>query len=163
MRLLLAYLCVLQLGATELFVAPDGKDTNAGTKSAPFATLERARDEVRALKTAGHYPADGITVRIAGGVYLRDRSFDLNEKDSGTTEAPVVYAAASGEHPRLTGGKVIPRSAFHPVTDEAFLHRLLDVIAATGRLDAAHAVAHDLRERAVGREMQLRRHRGRRQ
>jgi hypothetical protein len=91
MRLFLTLLCVLQLGASEFFIAPDGKDTNAGTKSAPFATFERARDEIRTIKSAGRYPADGITVRIAGGTYLRDHSFDLNEKDSGTAEAPVVY------------------------------------------------------------------------
>ena len=125
MRLLLATLYVLQLGASELFIAPDGKDTNVGSKSAPFATLERARDEIRALKSAGRYPAEGITVTIAGGRYLRDHSFVLNEKDSGTAEAPIVYAAATGGHPRLIGGKVIPRSAFHPVTDEAFLHRIV--------------------------------------
>jgi len=113
------------MGATELFVAPNGSDANAGTKSAPFATLERARDEVRALKNTGRYPADGITVQIAGGVYLRDHSFDLNEKDSGTAEAPVTYAAIPGERPRLIGGKVIPHSAFHPLTDETFLNRVV--------------------------------------
>ena len=115
----------LQMGSTQLFVAPNGSDTNAGTKAAPFATLERARDEVRSLKITGRYPADGITVQIAGGAYLRDHSFDLNEKDSGTAEAPVTYAAIPGEHPRLIGGKIIPHSAFHPVTDEAFLNRIV--------------------------------------
>ena len=34
-----------------LFVSPKGADTNPGTKEKPFATLERARDEIRARKT----------------------------------------------------------------------------------------------------------------
>ncbi|MBQ7814910.1 MAG: hypothetical protein IJ387_10520, partial [Thermoguttaceae bacterium] len=32
----------------EFFVSPNGNDANAGTENAPFATLERARDAVRA-------------------------------------------------------------------------------------------------------------------
>jgi len=116
---------IYALAGTELYIAPHGNDSNNGTKSAPFATLERARDAIRAIKAAAQYPADGVTVRLAGGIYLRDHSFDLNEKDSGTAEAPVVYTAATGEHPRLVGGKIIPASAFHAVTDEAFLSRIV--------------------------------------
>ena len=33
-----------------LYVSPTGSDNAAGTKDAPFATLTRARDEIRALK-----------------------------------------------------------------------------------------------------------------
>ncbi|MCL1919687.1 MAG: hypothetical protein FWG50_01200, partial [Kiritimatiellaeota bacterium] len=35
------------------YVSPQGSDTNVGTKKAPFATLERARDEVRAARQTG--------------------------------------------------------------------------------------------------------------
>ena len=35
---------------TVLHVAPTGSDDAAGTEAAPFATLQRARDEVRAIK-----------------------------------------------------------------------------------------------------------------
>ncbi|MCX6873505.1 MAG: hypothetical protein NTW21_06815 [Verrucomicrobia bacterium] len=34
--------------AAEFHVAPNGNDANAGTAAQPFATLERARDAVRA-------------------------------------------------------------------------------------------------------------------
>ena len=37
----------------DFHVAPNGDDAHAGTESKPFATLERARDEVRKLKQAG--------------------------------------------------------------------------------------------------------------
>ena len=36
----------------DFWVAPDGKDTDPGTKERPFATLARARDAVRALRQA---------------------------------------------------------------------------------------------------------------
>ena len=65
------------LHAAEFFVAPNGSDASVGSKEQPFATLEKARDTVRALNAAGKYPAEGVTVWLRGGVYLRDHSFDL--------------------------------------------------------------------------------------
>lgn len=44
--LLAAYPC----RAAELFVSPQGSDTNSGTLARPFATLERARDAARRLR-----------------------------------------------------------------------------------------------------------------
>jgi len=38
------------------FVSAGGSDDNAGTKDKPFATLERARDQIRSLKKAGGCP-----------------------------------------------------------------------------------------------------------
>ena len=122
--------------AAEFYVAPGGDNANGGTKDKPFATLERARDAVRQLKTAGNYPAEGVTVRLRGGIYLRDHSFDLNDADSGQAGAPVVYAACPGETPRLIGGKLIPASAFHPVTDRTFLDRIVSHAARRHLLQA---------------------------
>lgn len=121
--LLLAPMAALH--ATQLFVAADGNDGNPGSQAKPFATLEQARDMVRQLNEAGKYPAEGVTVWLRGGVYLRERSFDLDARDSGQPGAPVVYAAAPGETVRLLGGKIIPGSAFHSVTDRAFLDRVV--------------------------------------
>jgi hypothetical protein len=52
--------------------------------------LERARDAVRAIVAAKNYPTEGVTVWLRGGVYQRDRSFDLDLRDSGQTGVPVV-------------------------------------------------------------------------
>ena len=51
---------------TMLYVSPTGSDAASGTKDAPFATLQRARDEVRSLKKAGKL-TDGATVVLLGG------------------------------------------------------------------------------------------------
>jgi hypothetical protein len=107
------------------WVATDGRDVNPGTRAHPFATLERARDAVRQLKAVGKYPNGGVTVWLREGVYLRERSFDLDARDSGKPGAPVVYAAMPGETVRLVGGKMIPAPAFKPVTDPAFLDRVV--------------------------------------
>ena len=132
--LLIAPLAVLH--AAEFYIAPNGNDTNSGAKEQPFATLERARDVVRELNAAKKYPAEGVTVWVRGGVYLRERSFDLDARDSGLAGAPVVYAARPGETVRFVGGRLIPAAAFHAVTDRAFLDRVISHAARRQLLQA---------------------------
>jgi hypothetical protein len=108
-------------GAT-FFVAPDGDDSAAGTEAAPFATLARARDAVRALRREGSLPPGGVRVFVRGGLYRAEETFALSEEDSGTEAAPIVYRAYPGETPRFHGG--VELSGFQPVTDEAVLARL---------------------------------------
>jgi hypothetical protein len=105
----------------ELFVAPDGKDINPGTLAGPFATLERARDEVRSLKQGGRLGGQGINIWIRGGDYLRTNALELNQPDSGAA-GPIVWGAYKGERPRLIGG--VKLSRFQPVTDKEVLDRL---------------------------------------
>ncbi len=75
-------------------IATDGNDANAGTKSEPFATLERARDAIRTLRQDN--PAalrEGATVLLRKGVYPGKASFVLDASDSGGKDAPVHYSA----------------------------------------------------------------------
>ena len=41
------FLAAVNAYGTTFYVATDGKDSNAGTQSSPFLTLNRARDEIR--------------------------------------------------------------------------------------------------------------------
>ncbi len=105
-----------------LHVATDGNDANPGTEAKPFATLERARDEIRHLNVAGMQPADEITVEVHGGFYELSRPLELTERDGGIKAAPVVYRNRPGETVRLVGGRVV--SGWKPVIDPAVLARL---------------------------------------
>jgi hypothetical protein len=128
-RVILGFLLMLApegaIHAAEFWIAPGGDDHAEGTRQHPLATLERARDAIRQLKEAGRYRADGVTVWLRGGIYPRTRSFDLDARDSGQPGAPVVYAAAPNETPRLAGGKVIPAAAFRPA-DPAFCAAVIE-------------------------------------
>jgi hypothetical protein len=108
--------------AVTLHVAPDGKDSNVGTKESPFATLERARDEIRGMKRRGPLPPGGAAVLVRDGEYRVRDTFKLGAEDSGTAEAPVVYRAAEGGAPRFNAGARI--GSFQPVRDPAILARL---------------------------------------
>lgn len=134
----LALAAVAAADPVTFYVATDGNDgwsgrlaaPNAGKMDGPFATLERARDEVRKRKTAGPLPAGGAVVELRAGVFERERAFELSKEDAGTAEAPIVYRARPGNSVRLIGGKRI--TGFAPVTDPAVLQRL--VPAAQGQV-----------------------------
>jgi len=102
--------------ALELYVSPDGRDANPGTKSRPFATLTHARDTVRQLKKTSK---GSITVYLRGGTYYLDKPLVFTTEDSGpaicpgpasdgpdklTDEAPVRFVAYKNEKPVLSGG-----------------------------------------------------------
>ncbi|MBI3850164.1 MAG: right-handed parallel beta-helix repeat-containing protein [Verrucomicrobia bacterium] len=134
LSLLLAFVCCLAANpfpspAVDFYVATNGNDTWSGTLAAPngrktdgpFATLERARDELRKLKVAGKLKV-AVTVHLRSGFYPLEKSFALSQEDSGTEKSPVVYRAYRREEVRLVGGKVI--TGFKPVTDTVVLNRL---------------------------------------
>lgn len=106
----------------KFYVAPDGADTNPGTRQRPFATLERAREVIRALKRRGKLPTGGIAVYLKPGNYRRKEAFQLSAEDSGTEQSPIVYRAERRGTARLTGG--VQLTGFQPVTDPAILGQL---------------------------------------
>lgn len=110
--------------ATDFHVALKGKDSNRGTRSSPFASLERARAAVRSLKQSSGLPADGVTVWIQGGEYALASTFELGPDDGGETNRPVVYRAVEGKEVRLVGGRPLPAKAFQPVSATEMLQRL---------------------------------------
>ena len=114
----------------ELYVATNGSDAWSGRLAAPrkdgtdgpFASLERARDEIRKLKAAGGLPKGSVTVLLRGGRHERREPFRLLKGDSGTAEAPIAYRARGRETVRITGGT--PVGGFAKVTDADVLVRL---------------------------------------
>ncbi len=107
---------------SEFFVAPHGNDSNEGSACAPFATLERARDQIRASSASAGLPEGGVTVWIRGGVYQRQMAFELTEEDSGKESSPITYRAWPGESARIIGGVMI--SHFSRVDDASVRERL---------------------------------------
>ncbi|WP_405774594.1 RICIN domain-containing protein [Streptomyces sp. NBC_01538] len=83
------------------YVAPDGSDTNAGTITAPFKTLQHARDVVR---TVNSNMTGDINVYLRGGDYPVSSTISYTPADSGTNGHRVVYAAYQDEKPVLNGG-----------------------------------------------------------
>lgn len=127
-------------------VDPLGNDANPGTSEQPFATLERARDAIRERRRAsGGLPPGGVTVTLAGGAHPRVAAFELTAEDSGTAEAPIVYASARGEPAVLLGGEVLQPDWFLPVEDAVLLERLICPLARK-KLRVCDLNAHGIRD-----------------
>lgn len=110
----------------EIYVSISGSDSAAGTKDAPLKSLTAARDKIRSLKESGIAPAGGFVVYLRGGDYQQTECLELDSRDSGTKEAPVVFRAYPGEKVTLVGGASIPGSSFKKVTDKEVLERIID-------------------------------------
>ncbi|MEZ6070869.1 MAG: hypothetical protein R3C10_11500 [Pirellulales bacterium] len=129
------------------FVAVDGNDAwsgrkataNAAATDGPFATIGRARDAIRELRSQNSLP-EGAVVTIAAGTYVIEAPLEFTSEDSGSADAPIEYRAAAGELVRLLGGRIV--EPWRPVADEAVLDRL-DPAA----LD--HVVVEDLKALGV--------------
>ena len=108
-----------------LYVSPSGDNAHDGrSDTKAFASIDRAQDEIRKLKSVGTLPENGITVEILGGKYVLKDSLEFNQSDSGTAKAPVIYRAFKNQDVALLGGRVLQSSEFKPVADEAMLKRL---------------------------------------
>jgi hypothetical protein len=113
-----------------LYVATNGNDGWSGKLPAPnfrrtdgpFATLERARDAIRESKASRSTEDSPVTVQVRGGVFRREKTFELTAEDSGLPKSPVVYRAYRDELARIVGG--VEAREWKPVTDPAILARL---------------------------------------
>ncbi len=107
------------------FVAPYGLDTNAGTIEAPFATLEKARDAIRELKSWNNgLPIGGVTVYLRGGEYFRQSEFLLEAQDSGSENSPITYKAYQNEDVKIIGSKKLDHSLSQVVVDSEILSKI---------------------------------------
>ena len=141
-------------------VAPDGNDAWSGKQprprdgDGPFATLEGARDALRAVKKAEGLPPGGATVEIRAGTYELGRPFELAAEDSGADDAPIVYRARPGHEVRLVGGRLVTN--FEPVTDAMILGRLDEAARAhVLQADLGALGITDFGELAEGKRLEL--------
>ena len=100
-------LSVLSLTATsaafaqKLNVSPTGNDANPGTIESPLASLAEAKKRVRLLKAKATAP---VTVFLRSGTHYLRETVRFEPADSGTAQAPIIYAAYENEKVVISGG-----------------------------------------------------------
>jgi len=97
--------CKSNTNTLEYYVAPNGSDDNPGTKDKPYATLEKARDEVRKKLKSG--VKKDINVILRGGHYYLKKTLVFGLQDSAPEGHYVTYMAFPGEEPIISSGKKI--------------------------------------------------------
>lgn len=133
--LLLVFIALSASAQTNYYVSPTGDDANSGTsQSSPYATLEKARDQIRATS-----PSGAVTVWLMDGDYYLDDTFDLSSQDSGTSSNRMTYRAVNKHAAKLHLTKRIPISDLETITDAAILGRVNS--AATGQVKALDLAA----------------------
>jgi hypothetical protein len=98
----IAAACPLAAAAADLYVSTEGNDAwsgrsadvNASQTDGPFATLQRARDEIRRIKAGGEL-SEPVTVHVRAGQYALAQTLKLEAQDSGTAR-PRSLGAATG-------------------------------------------------------------------
>lgn len=81
-----------------------GDDENAGDEAHPFQTIERARDEVRKYND---FMTSDICVYLKEGNYYLANTLTFTEEDNGFNGYKVIYQAAEGATPVVSGGTLI--------------------------------------------------------
>jgi hypothetical protein len=113
MKLLLTFLFAFatpMVRAAEFFVSPSGRDDQPGSDAKPFASLEKARDAVRGLRS--NFPDEAVTVWLMAGVHPRKTTFELTSADIDTT-----YRAK--EQPPFPRPPVRPNGCFRGLPPKA--------------------------------------------
>ena len=88
----------------ELYVSPDGSDSNDGSASSPLKSLTGARDAVR--KINGSMTGD-IIVWLHGGTYRQTEAVTFGTQDSGQNGGRIIYRAVEGETPVISGAQAV--------------------------------------------------------
>jgi len=105
--LLMLSVCIpAAMAATQAtyYVSPTGSDSNAGTQSAPFQTITKARDVVRTINSS---MSGDIYVYLRGGTFDINSTITFTPQDSGTNGYRIYYQAYTGEQPVLNGGTLV--------------------------------------------------------
>lgn len=85
----------------ELYVSTGGKDTNDGSKNAPFATLAAANEAVTSLRSQMQ---GDIVIHVAGGYYPISEPLVIGVDGAGANGYRVIYRGDSGDKPVISGG-----------------------------------------------------------
>lgn len=81
----------VQAAGTTYYVSPSGLDTNPGTQTSPWKTIQKAANSVIA----------GDTVNVADGIQETTR---VTINKSGTEQAPIIFEASGGVDAATTKG-----------------------------------------------------------
>ena len=105
-RVLVAtFLFSVPVFGADFVVAPHGDDNHPGTAQKPFASIQRAQAAARDRIAAG-LTAD-LVIELRSGRYLLSEPLVFDWRDSGTDQHRVVYTAAEGQRPIISGGQPI--------------------------------------------------------
>ena len=89
----------------DLYVAPDGSDSNPGTRNSPLRTIAEAQKRVQERVEEGL--ESDLKVILREGMYRPSETLEFGPGDSGTEQHAVIYTGSPGEEAVISGGMLI--------------------------------------------------------
>lgn len=123
------------LGGLAYYVSPEGNDRSKGDYLKPFASLERALEEIRKLNRKGKLPPGGVEIVLREGTYPIAETIILDEEVSGEIGKPVIIRSYPGEKVCFEGGNKLDYKAFVPLIAPDIKERIIDKEAADNVLE----------------------------
>ncbi|GDY13536.1 hypothetical protein LBMAG53_24140 [Planctomycetota bacterium] len=101
--LLLAATCLASLVCADIHIRP-GSLGGDGSQARPYATLGEGRDAARSIlpETTGQ-----VQLILHAGTHILSSTLELGPADSGRPGSPVVWRAAEGARPVISGGRPV--------------------------------------------------------
>ncbi|MEO9894153.1 chitobiase/beta-hexosaminidase C-terminal domain-containing protein [Aurantibacter sp.] len=106
-------------GAEDIFISVLGNDKNNGTKSAPFASFDRAVKEL--VKYAGN---EAVTVWFTEGTYYLDETILLDSSVSGTEKYPIVFSNMAGAEVIIKGSKLLEKLRWKKYNEHIYVTKV---------------------------------------
>lgn len=126
--------------STEVFfIAPNGNDSNSGSKSEPLASFEGAQKAIIKFRSDTKNKLKPVTVYLRGGTYYRKDTFNINAKDFGDNQASITYEPYKNEKVIVTGGINLDKNKLTKVSDQGILNKIIDKNA------RSHILEYDLK------------------
>lgn len=108
----------------DFVISPNGHDDACGSAACPLATFSEAQRRIRHLRKNNPDRGQAYIVAVRGGFYELKKPIRLTPADSGKNQSPLIFRAAEGERPILSGGRRIEEWAsreagvYHATLDE---------------------------------------------
>lgn len=109
------------------YISTSWNDSNNWkTIDTSFLTFEKARDTIRDFKINNSIPDKWLSVCIRWWKYFRNKSFDLTNQDSWTTNKPIIYKVYNNEIVKIIWWKEISWDSFKIVNSNSNIWNRLD-------------------------------------
>ena len=88
-----------------IYVSPNGSDSASGTKTAPFKTLERAKEEIGNIC---HNMTGDIVINVESGYYKLSKALEFDNSNTAKNGYKVIIRGTDKENqPLISGGKKV--------------------------------------------------------
>ena len=103
--LILISILAISVSAQEIWVSPDGNDSNPGTETQPVKSLLAAQLKARELRKQNNpIIINGIKIILKDGIYTLNEPLLFKTEDSGTKESPTIIVAENYGKALISGG-----------------------------------------------------------